>query len=164
MVGGGGGSAGFDAALERRQALMGASGPAALVKNFKVFSIALFACLGGVLYGYNQGMFSGILAMPSFGKQTDGYIDNPTQKGWLTAILELGAWFGALFSGFVAEVLSRKYGILCATGVFIVGVVVQITAIAGGHNEILAGRFITGIGVGSLSVIVPMYNSECAPP
>jgi hypothetical protein len=48
---------------------MGASGPRALVKNFKVFSIALVACLGGVLYGYNQGMFSGILAMPSFGKR-----------------------------------------------------------------------------------------------
>lgn len=46
---------------------MGASGPRALVKNGKVFLIALFACLGGVLYGYNQGMFSGILAMPSFG-------------------------------------------------------------------------------------------------
>ncbi|KAH9869049.1 hypothetical protein J1614_008126 [Plenodomus biglobosus] len=164
MAGGGTGPAAFDAALTRRQALMGKSGPRALVKNFKVFRIALFACLGGVLYGYNQGMFSGILAMPSFGKQTDGYIDNPTQKGWLTAILELGAWFGAVMSGFLAEVASRKYGILIATGVFIVGVVVQITAIAGGHNEILAGRFITGIGVGSLSVIVPMYNSECAPP
>jgi hypothetical protein len=130
-------------ALQRRQALMGASGPRALIKNSKVFSIALFACLGGVLYGYNQGMFSGILAMPSFGAQTDGYIDNASQKGWLTAILELGAWFGALFSGFVAEVLSRKYGILLATSVFIIGVVVQTTAIVGGHNEILAGRFIT---------------------
>jgi len=56
----------YDAALQRRQALMGASGPAALVKNFKVFSIAAFACIGGVLYGYNQGMFSGVLAMQSF--------------------------------------------------------------------------------------------------
>jgi hypothetical protein len=46
-------------------------------------------------------------------------------------------------SGFVAESLSRKYGILVATGVFVLGVVIQITAIAGGHNEILAGRFIT---------------------
>jgi hypothetical protein len=81
---GGGGSTGFDAgmllrkigfqytnasitALLRRQALMGKSGPRALVKNFRVFRIALFACLGGVLYGYNQGMFSGILQMPSFG-------------------------------------------------------------------------------------------------
>ncbi|KAH8729033.1 quinate permease [Phaeosphaeriaceae sp. PMI808] len=164
MAGGAVGPTGFDAALERRRALMGASGPRALVKNFKVFSIALFACLGGVLYGYNQGMFSGILAMPSFGKQTDGYIENSTQKGWLTAILELGAWFGAVMSGFLAEVASRKYGILIATSVFIIGVIVQVTAISGGHNEILAGRFITGIGVGSLSVIVPMYNSECAPP
>ena len=69
MAGGGGGATGFDAALQRRQALMGASGPRALVKNGKVFLIALFACLGGVLYGYNQGMFSGILAMPSFGSR-----------------------------------------------------------------------------------------------
>jgi hypothetical protein len=46
-------------------------------------------------------------------------------------------------SGFLAEVASRKYGILTATAVFIIGVVVQITSIVGGHNEILAGRFIT---------------------
>jgi len=46
-------------------------------------------------------------------------------------------------SGFVAEAMSRKYGILIATAIFIIGVVVQITAISGGHEEILAGRFIT---------------------
>ncbi|KAH7129476.1 general substrate transporter [Dactylonectria estremocensis] len=155
---------GYDAALQRRQALMGASGARALVKNFKVFRIAAFACIGGVLYGYNQGMFSGILAMPSFGKHMDGYIDKPTLKGWLTSILELGAWLGAILSGFVAEVCSRKYGVLIATGVFILGVIVQITSIEAGHQSILAGRFITGMGVGSLSMIVPLYNSECAPP
>ena len=68
MVGGGGGdsAAFYDAALTRRQALMGASGARALLKNFRVFSIAAFACIGGVLYGYNQGMFSGVLAMPAF--------------------------------------------------------------------------------------------------
>lgn len=41
----------YDAALQRRQALMGKSGPRALVKNFRVFSIAMFACIGGLLYG-----------------------------------------------------------------------------------------------------------------
>jgi hypothetical protein len=66
MVGGGVGPGVYDVALKRRQALMGASGPMALVKNLKVFSIALFACIGGLLYGYNQGVFSGVLAMPSF--------------------------------------------------------------------------------------------------
>lgn len=68
-MGGGGGTdhgAIYDAALQRRQALMGASGARALVKNWKVFRVAAFACIGGILYGYNQGMFSSVLAMPSF--------------------------------------------------------------------------------------------------
>lgn len=56
----------YNEALRRRKDLMGASGPAALLKNFRVFSIAAFACIGGVLYGYNQGMFSGLLTMPAF--------------------------------------------------------------------------------------------------
>lgn len=62
-----GGASMFDtAALERRQALQGASGPMAILRNAKVFGIACFACLGGLLYGYNQGVFSGVLAMNSF--------------------------------------------------------------------------------------------------
>ena len=66
-----------------------------------------------------------------------------TKKGWLTAILELGAWIGTLLSGFLAEVLSRKYGVLVACAVFMFGVIIQATSIAVGHNAILAGRFIT---------------------
>jgi hypothetical protein len=62
----GGGAAVYDVALKRREALMGKSGPLAIVKNFKVFTIALFACIGGLLYGYNQGVFSGVLAMSNF--------------------------------------------------------------------------------------------------
>lgn len=87
-----------------------------------------------------------------------------TKKGWLTSILELGAWLGTLLSGFLAEAISRKYGILVAVSVFVVGVIIQVTSIVGGHNSILAGRFITGMGVGSLAMIVPIYNSEVAPP
>ncbi|KAK0104311.1 hypothetical protein ONS96_005397 [Cadophora gregata f. sp. sojae] len=158
----------YDAALLRRQALMGSSGPAALIKNSRVFMIAMFACIGGLLYGYNQGVFSGILVMSAFKKHMGVYASDLPQhqskKGWLTSILELGAWLGALLSGFMAEAASRKYGILIATGVFIIGVVIQATSITAGHNAILGGRFVTGMGVGSLSMIVPMYNAEVAPP
>jgi len=43
--------------------------------------------------------------------------------------------------------------------VFIIGVVVQTTSAAGeGHGAMLGGRFITGLGVGSLSMIVPMVS------
>ncbi|KAI2627933.1 general substrate transporter [Hypomontagnella submonticulosa] len=169
VVGGDSGAAVYDAALKRRQAMMGASGPMALVKNFKVFRIALFACIGGILYGYNQGMFSGVLAMPAFKShmgEYDPFDDSAdqTKKGWLTAILELGAWVGTLLSGFIAEAFSRKYGVLVAVTVFVIGVVIQATAQSGGPNVILGGRFVTGMGVGSLATIVPIYNSEVAPP
>lgn len=67
MAVGGGSASQFDsAALARRQELSGTAGPLALVKNLKVFGIACFACLGGLLYGYNQGVFSGVLTMSSF--------------------------------------------------------------------------------------------------
>jgi len=56
--------------------------------------------------------------------------EDQSKKGWLTSILELGAWLGTLLSGFMAEAASRKYGILIATAVFILGVVIQITAVA----------------------------------
>ena len=56
--------------------------------------------------------------------------EDQAKKGWLTSILELGAWLGTLLSGFMAEAASRKYGILIATAVFILGVVIQITAVS----------------------------------
>ncbi|KAI0106803.1 general substrate transporter [Daldinia grandis] len=169
VAGGDSGAAAYNAALKLRQEMMGASGPMALVKNFKVFRIALFACIGGILYGYNQGMFSGLLAMPAFKShmgEYDPFDDSAdqTKKGWLTAILELGAWIGTLLSGFIAESISRKYGVLVAVTVFVIGVVIQATAQSGGPNVILGGRFVTGMGVGSLATIVPIYNSEVAPP
>lgn len=76
-----------------------------------------------------------------------------TRKGWLTSILELGAWVGTLLSGFLAEQYSRKYTIIVATSVFVVGVIVQACATQAGHNAILGGRFVTGMGVGSLSMM-----------
>lgn len=173
MPAGAGDTGVYGLALQRRQAIMGKSGPGALLKNFKVARIALFACIGGILYGYNQGMFSGVLAMPSFQRHMGEWAPldpaaDQAKKGWLTAILELGAWIGTLLSSFLAEILSRKYGILVACAVFMVGVVIQASAVSipveTAHNAILAGRFITGMGVGSLAMIIPIYNSEVAPP
>ncbi|KAF7116764.1 hypothetical protein CNMCM5793_005321 [Aspergillus hiratsukae] len=160
-------TAAMDAAAQMRKAsLKASSGMAGLVQNRKVFGIALFACLGGLLYGYNQGVFSGVLTMYSFEQHMGDAVTNQTKKGWLTAILELGAWFGALYSGILCERISRKYTILANVGVFCIGVVIQTTAAAKGGNSshILGGRFITGMGVGSLSMSVPMYNAEIAPP
>jgi len=124
--------------------------------------MAVFASLGGLLYGYNQGVFSGVLGMHSFDNRMGDAVANPGKKGWLVSILELGAWLGVLMTGYFADKLSRKYTILLAVVVFCVGVIVQTTA--KGPPSIFGGRFITGLGVGSLSMAVPLYNSEMSPP
>lgn len=52
--------------------------------------------------------------------------------------------------------------VVIACVVFTVGVIVQ--ALLRDQNYILAGRFVTGIGVGAFSMLVPLYNAELAPP
>lgn len=84
--------------------------------------------------------------MNAFGKHMGDYTKDSSKMGWLVSILELGAWLGTLYSGFLAEIFSRKYAILINTAIFIIGVVIQTTAVTGaGYNSILAGRFITGV-------------------
>ena len=83
--------------------------------------------------------------MKAFERHMGSYTEDASKMGWLVSILELGAWLGTIYSGFLAEIISRKYAILVNTGIFIIGVIVQTTAVTGtGHNSILGGRFITG--------------------
>ncbi|KAA1467441.1 general substrate transporter [Dentipellis sp. KUC8613] len=159
---GGGDAGGTNIAASRRKALSGASGWRGLVHNRRVFAIAVFASLGGLLYGYNQGVFSGVLGMYNFDQRMASAVDDTGTKGWLVSILELGAWLGVLLTGPLCDLLSRKYTILSAVGVFCIGVIVQTTAFH--PSSIYGGRFITGMGVGSLSMAVPLYNAELAPP
>ena len=92
------------------------------------------------------------------------WVVDQTKKGWLTSIFELGAWVGCLYSGFIAETLSRKYAIILNVGIFTIGVIVQSMAVITGNSCILGGRFVTGLAIGALSVNVPNYNAEVAPP
>ncbi|KAK0204907.1 hypothetical protein DFS33DRAFT_1373500 [Desarmillaria ectypa] len=99
----------------------------------QVFSIAVFASQGGLMYTFE---ISG--AMHSV-------ISDPGKKGWLVAILELGAWI-----------------LDWSTVVFCVGVIVQTAAKE--PSSIYGGRFVTGLGIGSTSMAVSFYNAELAPP
>ncbi|KAK2731559.1 hypothetical protein FQN55_004661 [Onygenales sp. PD_40] len=147
----------------RRAALAGPSGFKGLVRNRKTVGIALFASLGGFVYGYNQGMFSQVMKMTAFINRTDGYAKQTgTAQGLLTSILELGAWLGTLFNGYLADAAGRRWCTMIAVVVFCVGVIVQ--ACTQSKDYVYVGRFVTGIGVGSLSMVVPLYNAELAPP
>ncbi|PWZ01811.1 general substrate transporter [Testicularia cyperi] len=154
-----------EALARHRLQLVGATGAAGLIQNGRTFAIAVFASMGGLCYGYNQGLFGQILSMTSFARQSGvAGIENPTVAGLLTSILELGAWVGVLMNGYVSDAFGRKKCVVFAVVWFLLGVIIQANTHGGSYDYILAGRTITGVGIGSLSMIVPLYNAELAPP
>lgn len=97
----------------------------------------------------DQGVISGVQEMETFKAR---FPMNATENGFVVAILELGAWAGAWLSAYPADRFSRKYTIVIACIVFLLG-----SAIQGGAQNVsylMGGRFVTGMAVGSLSMIV----------
>ena len=83
-------------------------------------------------------------------------------KGLMTAMIELGALIGALNQGWIADKLSRKYSIVVAVIIFIIGSILQTAAVD--YAMLTFARFVGGIGVGMLSMVAPLYISEISPP
>lgn len=94
--------------------------------------------------------------------QTDNYPDvTASQSSQIVSILSAGTFFGALSAAPLADTLGRRLGLIVSTFVFCFGVILQT---ASTHIPLFtAGRFFAGYGVGLISAIVPLYQSETAP-
>ena len=80
----------------------------------------------------------------------------------MVAVLEIGAFISSLLVGTIGDYLGRRRTIMYGSMIFFVGGALQTTA--GGMPMMLTGRIIAGLGVGALSTIVPVYQSEISPP
>ncbi|MCJ1477590.1 High-affinity glucose transporter rgt2 [Lambiella insularis] len=133
-------------------------------------AIGCFVAFGGVLFGYDTGTIGGILAMPfwlqtfSTGaavSATGGPAITAGQSSQIVSILSAGTFFGALGSAPLGDQLGRRLGLIAFTFVFIFGVILQTAATA--IPLFTAGRFFAGFGVGLISALIPLYQSECLP-
>ena len=69
---------------------------------------------------------------------------------------------GCLVAAPIADRIGRKLSISLCSIIHIVGIIVQMTTDSKWY-QIALGRWVAGLGVGALSTIVPMYQSESAP-
>jgi MFS family permease len=92
------------------------------------------------------------------------YFNQPTRAevGTMVAILEIGAFCSSLVVGKVGDIIGRKKTILYGSIIFFFGGACQ--SFANGMPMMLLGRITAGVGVGMLSTIVPVYQSEISPP
>jgi MFS family permease len=80
----------------------------------------------------------------------------------MVAILEVGAFISSLVVGRVGDIIGRRKTILYGSMIFFVGGALQ--TLASSMSMMIVGRVVAGLGVGMLSTIVPVYQSEISPP
>jgi MFS family permease len=73
-----------------------------------------------------------------------------------------GAFFGAMFASPTTEYTGRRWTITIGAIIFIVGGILQ--TVANEISHLMAGRFLAGLGVGFLTMIIPLYQAEIAHP
>ena len=117
---------------------------------------SLMSLLGSLQFGYQIGVAN--TSLP----QIEETLNIPTSRGAVAvSTLLVGAFFGALFAGNLANSIGPKKVTILNTLPLAIGSLLCATAPSELH--FLAGRFIAGIGTGAASLLVPRYLTEIAP-
>ncbi|KAK3393309.1 hypothetical protein B0H63DRAFT_15404 [Podospora didyma] len=127
-------------------------------------AITTVATTGFLLFGYDQGVMSGIITAPAFNNVFEATRDNSTMQGFVTAIYEIGCLFGAMFILGVGDLLGRRKAILLGGFIMLLGVIIQITAMSGATPlaQLIVGRVVMGVGNGINTSTIPTYQAECS--
>ncbi|ADV25162.1 Myo-inositol transporter 1, putative [Cryptococcus gattii WM276] len=119
-------------------------------------AITISCQLAFVLFGYDQGVFSGIVGNERF-LDTFGHPDAGLE-GIIVSIYNLGCFSGCILAFFICEKLGRRRSMWLAMSFIVVGAILQTTAFSVPH--MMVARYITGIGTGIETSTVPTYQSE----
>jgi MFS family permease len=153
-----------------------------------LYATCAFGSLGDALFGYNSGMtypgerisvwaltligiMSGLLVNPVFVSRffknfggADGSTSSvdPSITGISVACLQASAAVGALIAGRLGDMVGRKKCVRIGAFIYFFSAFIQM--FAPGFATFVAGRTIQGLGVGFLSMTVPIIQTEIAAP
>ncbi|PLB37774.1 general substrate transporter [Aspergillus candidus] len=124
-----------------------------------------------MLFGYNQVNVGGLLSFKNW-TQTFPEIDTSTTtesatsyssviQGVYVSCFTLGALVGALSCSAIGDWLGRRKTIFIGGLLTLIGEIISCTSFS--LAQLIVGRIIIGTGVGILSTIVPVWQSECSP-
>ncbi|KAK4704623.1 hypothetical protein P7C70_g1581, partial [Phenoliferia sp. Uapishka_3] len=153
--------------------------------------LAVFASVGGFIFGYDTGQISDFQVMDDFKRRFASCTDRSdastchfsnVRTGLIVAMLSIGCLFGALVGASIADRVGRRRAISINCGIIIIGSLIQVTSF---HSwvQFMIARIITGVisllnhslqpfpqrlrffqvGIGALSAVVPLYQAETAP-
>ncbi|KAH8173590.1 sugar transporter domain-containing protein [Sarocladium implicatum] len=137
--------------------------------GFEAVLLGVTTSIGGFLFGYDTGQISGMLLfrdfMDRFGTKDDGKGGKefvPILQALLVSLMSIGSLLGALSGAYTADWWGRRKSMSFGVAIFIIGNIIQITSM-NSWIHMMMGRLVAGVGVGNLSVGVPMFQSESSP-
>lgn len=126
------------------------------MKTQNVFTVAVIIALGGFLFGYDIAMMSGTTSQLERTFSLDSF-----WLGFTVAVAILGTIVGTLIIGKPAEKFGRRRSLILLSGLFALSTIGSATAM--NWELLLFFRFLTGILLGCISVVTPMYIAEISP-
>jgi sugar porter (SP) family MFS transporter len=124
--------------------------------NLNLMKATLTGALGGLLFGFDTVVISGIIdsVVKLYGLSDYG-------KGWTVAIALIGTVVGSFSAGVVGNKLGSRETLRLTAVLYIVSALGS--ALAWNWPSLMIFRFIGGLGIGASSVLGPVYIAELAP-
>ncbi|XP_001604742.4 facilitated trehalose transporter Tret1 isoform X2 [Nasonia vitripennis] len=121
---------------------------------------ALVAQLGtvntGMVFAYSA------IAIPQLKANDSAIPIDDSQQSWIASMSAIGTPIGCLFTGYLMDVLGRKYSLIVTEIPALLGWI--LIFYASDVRMIYAGRFFTGLGSGMVGAPARVYTSEVTQP
>jgi len=128
--------------------------------NAKLMKAALTGALGGLLYGFDTIVISGIID-----SVTRLYKLSPTfsfhSVGLTVAASPLGNILGCYCAGVIGQKIGTRSALRMAAAIYFCACLVAAFSV--GWPMLLIGRFVGGMAIGACSVLGPVYITELSP-
>ncbi|KAI0199870.1 hexose carrier protein [Astrocystis sublimbata] len=128
------------------------------------WAVTATAGAGFLLFGYDQGVMSGLLTGGAFTAQfpeidtTKSGHGSASLQGTVVAIYEIGCFFGAIVCFLFSEKMGRRWSIMIGCVVLAIGAALQASAYSIPH--LIVGRIVAGLGNGMNTSTIPVWHSE----
>ncbi|PWN49912.1 putative sugar transporter [Violaceomyces palustris] len=125
-----------------------------------LMTVITVCCASGfLLVGYDNGVMGGLINTPAF-QETFDYPDSNT-IGNIVSLYEIGCFFGAMSTFVVGDFLGRRRTILMGSAFMVAGALIQ--GLSSTVGVMIAGRIVSGLGMGAINSTVPVLQAETSP-
>lgn len=136
------------------------------VLNWRLYWCTFVFGILGASRGLDEGLVGGMVGMKSFKHafhmEEGSKADIANRESNVTSMVQLGSIAGALLAFVLCDKIGRVRSLQSLCALWLSGFIIVITSY-GNLGQILAGRFIAGLGIGMTTVVGPTFLVEVAP-